>query len=124
MPCSSLFKTVTVRCGHCTNLLSVNLRGLLLPPATPPANQLAFSHSLLSPTSHHGLLDEVAFQTPSLLMDQASTNLGGGGFTGRSNSSCSSNLPAMPAPPAKAAQQETEHSSKSAPSANRRRDQL
>lgn len=120
VPCSSLFKTVTVRCGHCANLLSVNLRGLLLPPAAPPANQLPFGHSLLSPTSHHGLLDEVAFQTPSLLMDQASTNLGG--FTGRTNSSCSSNLPAIPMPAAKAAQmqqQETEQSAKSAPSANR-----
>ncbi|KAM0888027.1 hypothetical protein ACQ4PT_028620 [Festuca glaucescens] len=119
VPCSSLFKTVTVRCGHCANLLSVNLRGLLLPPATPPANQLPFGHSLLSPTSHHGLLDEVAFQTPSLLMDQGSTDLNA--FTGRTNSSCSSNLPAaMPMPAAKPAQQqETEQSAKSAPSANR-----
>jgi len=64
VPCSSLFKTVTVRCGHCANLLSVNLRGLLLPPAAPPANQLSFGggggggggHSLLSPISPHGLL--------------------------------------------------------------------
>eukprot|EP01018_Ginkgo_biloba_P010737 Gb_36880 [translate_table: standard] len=29
VPCSSLFKIVTVRCGHCTNLLSVNMAGLL-----------------------------------------------------------------------------------------------
>ncbi|BFG21698.1 hypothetical protein CerSpe_079730 [Prunus speciosa] len=36
VPCSSLFKTVTVRCGHCSNLLSVNMRALLLPP---PNNQ-------------------------------------------------------------------------------------
>ena len=57
MPCSSLFKTVTVRCGHCANLLSVNLRGLLLPPAAPPANQLSFGGGgLLSPISPHGLL--------------------------------------------------------------------
>ncbi|KAH9777387.1 Axial regulator YABBY 1 [Citrus sinensis] len=33
VPCTSLFKTVTVRCGHCTNLLPVNMRGLLLPSA-------------------------------------------------------------------------------------------
>jgi hypothetical protein len=66
--------------------------------------------------------DEVAFQTPSLLMDQGSTNLNG--FTGRTNSSCSSNLPAMPMPAAKPAQQETEQLTKSAPSANRRKDQL
>ena len=49
VPCTSLFKTVTVRCGHCTNLLSVNMRGLLL----PAANQLHLGHSLFSP---HNLL--------------------------------------------------------------------
>ena len=60
MPCSSLFKTVTVRCGHCDNLLSVNLRGLLLPTAAAATNQLPFGggqqQALLSPTSPHGLL--------------------------------------------------------------------
>ncbi|KQK00524.1 protein YABBY 4 [Brachypodium distachyon] len=121
VPCSSLYKTVAVRCGHCANLLSVNLRGLLLPPAAPPANQPQLSHSLLSPTSPHGLLDDVAFQTTSLLMDQASgNNLSSGGFTGRSNSSCASNMPVMPMPAAtKPAQQETEQTTKSAPSTNK-----
>jgi hypothetical protein len=59
VPCSSLFKTVTVRCGHCANLLSVNLRGLLLPTAAAANNQLSFGggqQPLLSPTSPHGLL--------------------------------------------------------------------
>ncbi|KAL5213365.1 hypothetical protein ABZP36_024212 [Zizania latifolia] len=118
VPCSSLFKTVTVRCGHCANLLSVNLRGLLLPPAAPPANQLHFGPSLLSPTSPHGLLDEVAsFQTPNLLMmEQASASLSG--ITGRSSSSCASNVPAMQMPPAKPVQQEPELP-KTAPSVNR-----
>ncbi|KAJ3680371.1 hypothetical protein LUZ60_016649 [Juncus effusus] len=70
VPCSSLFKTVTVRCGHCTNLLSVNLRGLLL----PSANQLHFGHSFISPShSHHALLDEMPYQTPSLSTDQTSS---------------------------------------------------
>lgn len=122
VPCSSLFKTVTVRCGHCANLLSVNLRGLLLPPAAPPVNQLNFGgggHSLLSPTSPHGLLDEFALQAPSLLMDQASANLSST-ITGRSNSSCASNLPAAPMPAAKPVQQEPEAPLKtSAPSVNR-----
>ncbi|CAN6252524.1 unnamed protein product [Urochloa humidicola] len=117
VPCSSMYKTVTVRCGHCTNLLSVNLRTLLLPPAAPPAaSQLSsFSHSLLSPTSPHGLLqDEFALQAPSMLMDQASANLSS------NNSSCASNLPAtpMPAPPKPPVQQEPEMT-KSTPSANR-----
>ncbi|XP_062224856.1 protein YABBY 5-like [Phragmites australis] len=67
VPCSSLFKTVTVRCGHCANLLSVNLRGLLLPAAAAAANQLPFGQAHLSPTSPHGLLDDLTFQAPSLL---------------------------------------------------------
>ncbi|KAL5208029.1 hypothetical protein ABZP36_032464, partial [Zizania latifolia] len=119
VPCSSLFKTVTVRCGHCANLLSVNLRGLLLPPAAAPANQFHIGHSLRSPTSPHGLLDEVAsFQTPSLLMEQASPSLSG--ITGRSSSCCcASDVPAiMQMPPAKPVQKEPELP-KNAPSVNR-----
>ncbi|KAM3368899.1 hypothetical protein ACQJBY_017047 [Aegilops geniculata] len=107
VPCSSLFKTVAVRCGHCANLLSVNLRNLLL-PAT--ANQLPFSPSLLSPTSPaspHGLLDEMSsFQAPSsLLTDQASPNVSS--ITSSSNS-CAINTPAMSMmpPPEKPAQRE------------------
>ncbi|XP_020393165.1 protein YABBY 4 isoform X1 [Zea mays] len=121
VPCSSLFKTVTVRCGHCANLLSVNLRGLLLPPAAPaPPNHLNFAHSLLSPTSPHGLLDELALQqAPSFLMEQASANLSST-MTGRSsNSSCASNLPPpAPMPAAQPVQQEAELP-KTAPSVNR-----
>lgn len=69
--------------------------------------------------------DDVAFQTTSLLMDQASgNNLSSGGFTGRSNSSCASNMPVMPMPAAtKPAQQETEQTTKSAPSTNKRKNQ-
>ncbi|RLM80408.1 hypothetical protein C2845_PM12G10400 [Panicum miliaceum] len=122
VPCSSLFKTVTVRCGHCANLLSVNLRGLLLPPAAPPANQLSFGggHSLPSPTSPHGLLDEFALQAPSLLMDQSSANLSSTTITGRSNSSsCASNLPTAPMPTAKPPVQQEPEMPKSAPSVNR-----
>nr|UYL81895.1 DRP [Chrysanthemum x morifolium] len=50
VPCTSLFKTVTVRCGHCTNLLPVNMRGLMLP--TPAVNQFHFGPSLFSPSTH------------------------------------------------------------------------
>ncbi|KAI4354823.1 hypothetical protein L6164_003656 [Bauhinia variegata] len=52
VPCTSLFKTVTVRCGHCTNLLSVNMRGLLL----PTANQLHLGHTFFTPQN---LLEEI-----------------------------------------------------------------
>ncbi|GAU25679.1 hypothetical protein TSUD_266060 [Trifolium subterraneum] len=45
VPSSSLFKTVTVRCGHCTNLLSVNMRALLL----PAPNQLHLGHNFFNP---------------------------------------------------------------------------
>ncbi|KAI4356743.1 hypothetical protein L6164_000737 [Bauhinia variegata] len=52
VPCTSLFKTVTVRCGHCTNLLSVNMRGLLL----PAANQLHLGQAFFTPQN---LLEEI-----------------------------------------------------------------
>ncbi|KAJ8767684.1 hypothetical protein K2173_018242 [Erythroxylum novogranatense] len=50
VPSTSLFKTVTVRCGHCTSLLPVNMRGLILPSANQfNLGQFFFSssHSLL-----------------------------------------------------------------------------
>lgn len=67
VPCTSLFKTVTVRCGHCTNLLSVNMRGLLL----PAANQLHLGHSLFSP---HNLLEEIRSPPSSTLINQPNPN--------------------------------------------------
>lgn len=67
VPCTSLFKTVTVRCGHCTNLLSVNMRGLLL----PTANQLHLGHSFFSPQN---LLEELRNTPSNLLMNQPNTN--------------------------------------------------
>ncbi|KAL6965038.1 Axial regulator YABBY 4 [Sarracenia purpurea var. burkii] len=70
VPCASLFKTVTVRCGHCTNLLSVNMRGLLL----PAANQLhlGVGHPLIF--SPHNLLDEIRNSSPNLLVNQHNAN--------------------------------------------------
>ncbi|KAJ1272032.1 hypothetical protein BS78_06G171900 [Paspalum vaginatum] len=116
VPCSSLFKTVTVRCGHCANLLSVNLRGLLLPPA-PAANQLPFGQApLLSPTSPHGLLDEMAFQAPPSLqpsleppsacvstITSINNNSCGGGGTNASAMSMMAPPPVKPAPQQEAA---------------------
>ncbi|XP_048334549.1 axial regulator YABBY 1 [Ziziphus jujuba] len=63
VPCTSLFKTVTVRCGHCSNLLSVNMRALLLPAAA--ANQLHFGHNLLNPQH---LLEDIRSTTPSNIL--------------------------------------------------------
>ncbi|KAI6702695.1 hypothetical protein NL676_011831 [Syzygium grande] len=65
VPCASLFKTVTVRCGHCTNLLSVNMCGLLL----PSANQLQLGHNFFTPQN---LLEEIRNAPPSLLINQPS----------------------------------------------------
>lgn len=67
VPCTSLFKTVTVRCGHCTNLLPVNMRGMLL----PSANQFHFGHNFFSSTPHN-FLDQISNPTPNLLMNQTS----------------------------------------------------
>nr|UFY86320.1 YABBY6 protein [Averrhoa carambola] len=64
VPCSSLFKTVTVRCGHCSNLLSVNMRGLLL----PSPNQLHLGHSFFTPQN---LLEEIRNVPSNLLINQA-----------------------------------------------------
>ncbi|RWW72411.1 hypothetical protein BHE74_00019798 [Ensete ventricosum] len=69
VPFTSLFKTVTVRCGHCTNLLSVNMRGLHL----PPANQIHVTHPCLTP-SYASLLDELQCHPPSLLLDPSMLN--------------------------------------------------
>ncbi|XP_044492007.1 axial regulator YABBY 1-like [Mangifera indica] len=62
VPSSSLFKTVTVRCGHCTNLLSVNMRALLL-PAT--ANQLHLGHPFFTPQN---LLEEIRNVPANMMM--------------------------------------------------------
>ncbi|XP_021901943.1 protein YABBY 4-like isoform X2 [Carica papaya] len=67
VPCTSLFKTVTVRCGHCTNLLPVNMRLLL-----PPANQFHLGHSFFSPS--HNLLDEIQTPNPNFLTTQTNMN--------------------------------------------------
>ncbi|AES90958.2 putative transcription factor C2C2-YABBY family [Medicago truncatula] len=64
VPCTSLFKTVTVRCGHCTNLLPVNMRALLL----PSPNQFHLGHSFFSPT-HHNLLEEMPNPAPNFMMN-------------------------------------------------------
>ncbi|GKU88419.1 hypothetical protein SLEP1_g2688 [Rubroshorea leprosula] len=68
VPCSSLFKTVTVRCGHCTNLLSVNMRALLL----PAANQLHLPHSFFTPQN---LLEEIRSSPPNMLINQPNPSL-------------------------------------------------
>ncbi|XP_022156472.1 axial regulator YABBY 5-like [Momordica charantia] len=71
VPCSSLFKTVTVRCGHCTNLLPVNMRGLLL-PSTNQFHQLG--HSFFSPSSHN-ILENIPTPNSNFLINQfAATN--------------------------------------------------
>ncbi|CAD6260167.1 unnamed protein product [Miscanthus lutarioriparius] len=111
VPCSSLFQTVTVRCGHCSNLLYVNLRALLLPPAAA-ANQLPpFGQALLSPTSPHGLLDAetMSFQAPSLQPRAEPPSACVSTITSINNNSCGggNNASAMssmaPPPPAKPA---------------------
>ncbi|KAJ1379619.1 YABBY protein [Sesbania bispinosa] len=64
VPCTSLFKTVTVRCGHCTNLLP----GLLL----PSPNQFHLGHSFFSPP--HNLLEEMPNQSQNFLMNHTNAS--------------------------------------------------
>ncbi|KAG4192266.1 hypothetical protein ERO13_A07G146700v2 [Gossypium hirsutum] len=68
VPRTSLFKTVTVRCGHCTNLLSVNMLGLLL----PTTNQHHVGHSFFTP---HNLLEEIrSSATTNMVINQPNPN--------------------------------------------------
>ncbi|GMH22388.1 hypothetical protein Nepgr_024231 [Nepenthes gracilis] len=66
VPFSILFKTVKVRCGHCSNLLSVNMLTLL-----PTFNQPNLSHSFLNPPN---LLEEARSSSPNLLINQPIPN--------------------------------------------------
>ncbi|GKV38092.1 hypothetical protein SLEP1_g46038 [Rubroshorea leprosula] len=69
VPCTTFFKIVTVRCGRCTNLLPVNMRGLLLPSA---ANlQFHLRRSFFSPSNIH--LDEISNHGPNFLI-KSNTN--------------------------------------------------
>ncbi|ERN03728.1 hypothetical protein AMTRI_Chr05g65830 [Amborella trichopoda] len=74
VPCSSLFKVVTVRCGHCTNLLSVNMAAVLHAPSLTPApanlqhDQLLRNQSL---TGSHGYNRMMMMMTT---MDSSSTS--------------------------------------------------
>ncbi|XP_074325539.1 axial regulator YABBY 1-like isoform X2 [Apium graveolens] len=71
VPCSSLFMTVAVRCGHCTNLLSVNMRALQLPSPSHQLHQLGHSN-FFTPQS----LREEIRSSPSnmLIIDQPNPN--------------------------------------------------
>ncbi|GMJ06133.1 FILAMENTOUS FLOWER, ABNORMAL FLORAL ORGANS, YABBY1 [Hibiscus trionum] len=70
VPCTSLFKTVTVRCGHCTNLMPVNMSGLLL----PSTNQFHLAHSFFTPSQN--LLEEISNTSPNFLLNQANNTSG------------------------------------------------
>ncbi|KAJ0564892.1 putative transcription factor C2C2-YABBY family [Helianthus annuus] len=68
VPCTSLFKTVTVRCGHCTNLLPVNMPGLMIPPSV---NQFHFGHNnIFAPSSHTLLDDQISNGASNFLISQ------------------------------------------------------
>ncbi|KAF5734882.1 Plant-specific transcription factor YABBY family protein [Tripterygium wilfordii] len=71
VPCTSFFKTVTVRCGHCTNLLPVNMGGLLF----SSSNQFHhLGHSFFTP-SHHNLMEEIPNPSEhNFLINQTSAN--------------------------------------------------
>ncbi|KMZ74951.1 hypothetical protein ZOSMA_120G00440 [Zostera marina] len=68
VPYTSLFKTVTVRCGHCSNLLSVNMRALHLPPPLPPPpppSTITQHHQQqLLIHNHCNLLEEISYSPP------------------------------------------------------------
>ncbi|GAB2274524.1 hypothetical protein Dimus_009292 [Dionaea muscipula] len=84
-----MFTIVTVRCGHCANLLSVNIGGASLQP--PP----------LSPSHHHhhqDLLQLQRQQQSSQLNDQVNCKRGSSGSGGGSSTACSKVSPFLPSP--------------------------
>ncbi|XP_010676177.2 axial regulator YABBY 1 isoform X1 [Beta vulgaris subsp. vulgaris] len=67
VPSCSLFKTVTVRCGHCTHLQPANTRSLLV---QPPPNQFHLAHNYYSPPTSHYRLGEMANPSPTYSVTQ------------------------------------------------------
>ncbi|KAF5744306.1 Plant-specific transcription factor YABBY family protein isoform 1 [Tripterygium wilfordii] len=86
VPSASLFKMVTVRCGHCTKLLSVNMHGLTTLPAT---NQFHIGHTFFNPQNLLGLCGQEEMKSTTsnmnMVINQANPNemiipiRGGGG---------------------------------------------
>ncbi|XP_076945147.1 axial regulator YABBY 5-like [Bidens hawaiensis] len=65
VPCTSLYKTVTVRCGHCTSLLPMNM---VLPPSV---NQFPFGHNnFFAPSTHTHLDDQISNVSANFLTNQ------------------------------------------------------
>ncbi|KAK1420139.1 hypothetical protein QVD17_21490 [Tagetes erecta] len=69
VPCSSLYTTVTVRCGHCTKLLYVNMTNLLLP--APNTASLANQYNFFSPQN---IMEEMRNGPSNLFMNQPNAN--------------------------------------------------
>nr|GMD82757.1 axial regulator YABBY 5-like [Ipomoea batatas] len=77
VPCSSLYEIVTVRCGHCTNLWSVNMAA-------------AFHHqSLSSPSSpwqdHHAQVNPITLFNVSLVPNYTSSEYMANGSSSKFN---------------------------------------
>ncbi|XP_076886441.1 axial regulator YABBY 1-like [Bidens hawaiensis] len=75
VPTSSLYMTtVTVRCGHCTHLLSVNMRGLHFPAAAAAntaATQFHLGHNFFSPQN---IMEEMRNTPSNLFMNLPNPN--------------------------------------------------
>ncbi|KAI7742062.1 hypothetical protein M8C21_030068 [Ambrosia artemisiifolia] len=69
VPCSILYTTVTVRCGHCTNLLSVNMRALLVPNTA--STQFHLGHNFFSPQN---IMEEMRNTPSNLFMNLPNPN--------------------------------------------------
>ncbi|CAI9093780.1 OLC1v1029352C1 [Oldenlandia corymbosa var. corymbosa] len=69
VPSSSLFKTVTVRCGHCANLLPVSMRQGLLLPSPNQLHHHLLGHTFFSPSSQN-FLDQISSPPPNFLINQ------------------------------------------------------
>ncbi|KAI3693929.1 hypothetical protein L1987_76885 [Smallanthus sonchifolius] len=77
VPCNSLLNTVTVRCGHCSELFSVNMRALLLQAsaaaiaANTAANQFHLGHNFFSPQN---IMEDMRNNPSNLFINQPNPN--------------------------------------------------
>ncbi|KAL0739747.1 hypothetical protein Bca4012_081260 [Brassica carinata] len=69
VPYTSMFKTVTVRCGCCTNLISVNMRSLVLPASNQLQLQLG-PHSYFTPQNILEELKDAPSNMNMMMMNQ------------------------------------------------------
>ncbi|KAK9698717.1 hypothetical protein RND81_08G126000 [Saponaria officinalis] len=94
VPASSLYKAVTVRCGHCGSLLPLNHPSLLAPAAGNQLNMTHHNPNLFSSNPHNNLMGGMTNQAPNYTFNQP--NVGANNMTPASSRGGPIELPKPP----------------------------